>query len=794
MDFSPSGSKSDTLKDTPSSSSEKTRDAGALMTLGDYHAQPVDGTPRPDILSLTPRPIDLLYALRRRWKWALGLGVLCAAVAVAAAWLLIPVNYTATAWLRIATSRPRIIFKTNEDNDLLSHRNAQATLMTSKFVLNAALRKPGVSQLPDIRNERDQVSWMQQHIRVSFPGGSEILQIAMTGEDPGQLVKMVNAVKDAYMEEVVAVERESHLRRKRVLEQSYQRNLEQIKKKNYVYRELADQILASDSEAAKVREIHELETLANLRDRVNQLRGEIGGKKQRITLMQARLDHFRKKGGEEGEEAGEEEKAEDKEKQGEIDKETMIDRLVENTLHQDPWLAQAKSQVTAIEAAVFEERLRAARPDLPSLVRMEEKLKALVEEILRREAEMRPIIRESIGEQLAAGIDLTSGTPQAPTRETIEDIEIDLSVHEKELEVALEAFTAAASEAEKNGAYSAELESKKSELERLKTMTGKMGVELQQWEIELAAAPRVTLLEAASVPRTSDIEKKYKKVSFIGLTAFALAVFGVTAIDFLSRRVNSPSEVAYGLGVRVMGDVPLISGRSGRHRRTLSGSASTPREGMLAESIDNIRTALLHRAASESIRSVMVTSSLEKEGKTTVASQLSASLARSGRRTLLIDGDLRRPTAHRLFELPVGPGLSELLRGEAELEEVLRPTRVAGLWMIPSGKCDAEAVQALAKNAIADEFKQLRAEYDFIVIDSGPVLTDADALLFAQYSDAVILSVLRDVSRVPRVFEACERLRAVDAKLLGAVVNGMSMGRYYRSYYRPYTIRVESST
>jgi Mrp family chromosome partitioning ATPase len=88
----------------------------------------------------------------------------------------------------------------------------------------------------------------------------------------------------------------------------------------------------------------------------------------------------------------------------------------------------------------------------------------------------------------------------------------------------------------------------------------------------------------------------------------------------------------------------------------------------------------------------------------------------------------------------------------------------------------------------------MRAEFDFIVIDSGPILTDADALLFGQYSDAVILSVLRDVSRVPRVFEACERLRAVDMRLLGAVVNGMSMGRYYRSYYRPYTIRVESSS
>jgi succinoglycan biosynthesis transport protein ExoP len=145
--------------------------------------------------------------------------------------------------------------------------------------------------------------------------------------------------------------------------------------------------------------------------------------------------------------------------------------------------------------------------------------------------------------------------------------------------------------------------------------------------------------------------------------------------------------------------------------------------------------------------------------------------------------------------LPLHPGLSELLRGEADLEDVIRPTRVAGLWLAPAGACDLDAVQALARGGFSDAFARLHREFDFIVIDSGPVLTHADALLFGQYADAVILSVLRDFSRVPRVFEACERIRAVDLHLLGAVVNGTSSSRY-RSYYhyRPYAIEVESSS
>jgi capsular exopolysaccharide synthesis family protein len=234
----------------------------------------------------------------------------------------------------------------------------------------------------------------------------------------------------------------------------------------------------------------------------------------------------------------------------------------------------------------------------------------------------------------------------------------------------------------------------------------------------------------------------------------------------------------------------MVSGRSWRLQRGFNGAPLAGYQGMMAESIDNIRTALLHSSHAESIHTVMITSSLEKEGKSTVASQLAASLARSGRRTLLIDGDLRRPTLHQLFELPQDPGLCELLREEVDLEDVVRPTRVAGLWMVSAGRVDQEAVQSLAQEGLREPFVRLREEFDFVLIDAGPVLTDADALLFGQYVDGVILSILRDVSQVPRVFEACERLRSVDLRLLGAVVNGVSWGRY-RSYYRPYTARVD---
>src|SRR5262249_19684136 len=122
---------------------------------------------------------------------------------------------------------------------------------------------------------------------------------------------------------------------------------------------------------------------------------------------------------------------------------------------------------------------------------------------------------------------------------------------------------------------------------------------------------------------------------------------------------------------------------------------------LLTESVNATRTMLLHSARAEGLRVVMVTSAVEGEGKTSLACQLAASLARAKRRTLLIDGDLRNPAAHRLIGLPLEPGLSEVLRGEALPADVIRRTKARGLSLLSGGRCDAEALQALAQDALA---------------------------------------------------------------------------------------------
>ena len=165
-------------------------------------------------------------------------------------------------------------------------------------------------------------------------------------------------------------------------------------------------------------------------------------------------------------------------------------------------------------------------------------------------------------------------------------------------------------------------------------------------------------------------------------------------MEFQNRRLNSSDEITDGLGLRLMGDLPPLT-----RSRGLSFRSTPPAilQGMVAESIDGIRMALIHDAAVEGSRVVMVTSAMDHEGKTTVACNLAASLARSGRRTLLIDGNLRNPCVHQMFDLPLEPGFCEMLRGEADVDGVTVPTSVEGLFVLPAGYCDGMALQALAK-------------------------------------------------------------------------------------------------
>lgn len=254
-----------------------------------------------------------------------------------------------------------------------------------------------------------------------------------------------------------------------------------------------------------------------------------------------------------------------------------------------------------------------------------------------------------------------------------------------------------------------------------------------------------------------------------GLAAAAfVTVGGLVAVGGgRGRRVDSAERVATAVGLRVLGTIPAFpSGQSIQ-------AGGDGWRFVLNESVNSARTMLLHAAKSRNMQVLMVTSAVHGEGKTSLASQLATSMAAAGMRTLLLDADLRNPSLHRLFAAPLAPGCAEVVCQEADASEAVRPTAVPNLWLVPAGECSQRVVAALAQGGpLAALFVRLRDQFDIVVVDSGPVLSTADTLLVGQQVDGVVMSVLQDVSQVPQVRAASDRLAQLNVSLIGAVVSG----------------------
>ena len=322
-----------------------------------------------------------------------------------------------------------------------------------------------------------------------------------------------------------------------------------------------------------------------------------------------------------------------------------------------------------------------------------------------------------------------------------------------------------------------DLEDQKSKAADAEAAANQASQQLEKLAVEKDDPSRVSLWEETIVTRPDEMDRKAKAAGMAGSGAFVAVLLLVALVEFRSRRVQTPQEMIQKLGLTLVGTVPAQPG--GR-----PGSGGAVWQNLLTESIDAARTMLMHGNPSRSIRVVLITSAVGGEAKTSLASHLAVSLARSGRKTLLIDGDLRNPAVHRLFDAAVGPGFSELIRGEVRASDVLRPTPVPNLQVMTAGQCNPTTVSLLAQAGVGDLFSGLKGLFDVIIVDSSPVLPVADSLQLARHVDGVLLSVLQGVSMLPAVHDARQRLKAVGAVILGAVVSGTRPNvAYYGRHY-----------
>jgi capsular exopolysaccharide synthesis family protein len=694
--------------------------------------------PVPPALTDAPTTRALLLALRRRWLLASVCAVLGAAAAGAGTWFgMPPPQPTAQSLLYVEAQPPAVVYQRGESrNDFQSYQRTQVALVKSRLVLNTALRDPEVAALPMVRQPIDPVTWLQKEMLVDFSIAPEILRIALTGHDPEQMQVVVAKITRAYLDEIV--KREEGKRRDRLekLKELHERYQENLRTKRRTLRGLVENVGSGDPQTIAIKQRFAQEQLAMAEKELLQVDSE---------LRKLQTDLAVRKG-----------------REGLPEDWKLAETELDELARKDPQMERLVARKAQLNQDIADAlRVAVKGEDEPRIQRLRNELAEVDKGIAKRREELRPALTAQIQQRYQRNhqANLTAlaerGQALAELRKTLaQDIE-RLSTETRSLNKG-----------------SLDIESYKQDIAQTEETGRKIAAELEALTVEQKAVPRVTELESAFISQPDDFRRRALASLAAMLGGLVLAAWGVAWWEHRSRRIQSSGEVVHGLGIKLLGTVPALP------------PAQPPvMDSLRTDALDATRAMLLHTARTQSLRVVLVTSAVAGEGKTSLASRLASSLARANRRTLLIDCDLRNPSVHRLFQVPAGPGVSEVLTGAALAEEVIQPTAIPGLALIAAGEARTEALQSLAWEKGGLILDPVRELFDFVIVDSSPVLPVADSLLLAQQVDGAVLSLLHDVSQMPKVHAAHAMMTEMGIRVLGAVLNGVD-GPAYGPEYR----------
>ncbi len=698
---------------------------------------------KPPALSQAPDALALLHALRRRWKLAAALSVVTAIVATTATYLGLPkTKYTSRATLHVSTTPKYIIFDPKERlADYRTYQRTQVAMAKSQLVLTDALNDPRIANLPTLREQTGSVEWLARSIKVEFPDASEVLEIALSGEHVDDLELIVNAVVNSYMRLVVDEEqgeRKIRLVKLRELWRRYQGNLQA---KRVEMQRLSDSVGSNDKQVLLMAHQSKIQRRDFAEHEHLRVTFELRKAEAELAVQEARAD---------------------------LEARTILrESDVEERIEASPQIQTLRGKIRKLTNTLDQTARLSRVQDDPSLTTIRSSLDAEKRDLATLRAKMRSSVIATIMESAQKeerGNLATLRAQVSISRAYLESIELDLRRLQEE------------SKSINRG--SMDLSQQQDELQIVSETAKKIGAEVEAMEVELGAPPRIRIVDRAAVPTRKDELRRVKAGLVAGAGSFLVMLGLIAFLEFNTRRIDTIDQVVHGLRLRLVGSLPAVRRQSMRHYPEQQNQSRS----LFIESIDATRMMLLHESRPGGIQSVMITSASQGEGKSSLSSHLAVSLARSGRRTLLVDADFHHPSVHKLFDLPPELGLSEILRGEIDVDQGIQPSYVVGLDLIQAGDYDSRTIQALSQNVAIRLFDELKVRYDFVIVDTAPVLPVADTLLFSQLVDAVVFSILRDVSRAPMVHAAHERLSSLGVKILGAVVSGTPGGNHKYGY------------
>ncbi len=310
-----------------------------------------------------------------------------------------------------------------------------------------------------------------------------------------------------------------------------------------------------------------------------------------------------------------------------------------------------------------------------------------------------------------------------------------------------------------------------------------------QKEVEMARAGAVATASVidpavANPGRKSPVLLKTLIVGvLLGLLGGVGTAFG---LEYMNRTVRSSQEIEDGLGVPVLGTIPLfrsVDRRLGRRGQGALVAEDAPRSAA-AEPYRTLFASIRYPSTEAAVRTVVVTSSLAQEGKTVTTLNLAITMARAGRKVLVVDADTRRPTTHVHLGGTRDHGLVDVLEGQARWQDVVRATQTPGMSLVAAGHPAENPTALLDSDAFRSFLAEVRDAFDYVLFDAPPVLAVADAAAFVRELDAVVLLVRQGRYPLDTARAALEQIERLGGKVQGAVLNAFDLRRAARTRVR----------
>jgi polysaccharide biosynthesis transport protein len=299
----------------------------------------------------------------------------------------------------------------------------------------------------------------------------------------------------------------------------------------------------------------------------------------------------------------------------------------------------------------------------------------------------------------------------------------------------------------------------------------------------------IRIIDKAEVPEFPVKPKKKRNILLAVIVGLTLGIGTAFFLEYLDNTIKLPEDVKEHLEIPYLGPVPAMTSNDiPDHVARDLVTVHSPKSAA-SESYRSIRTGILFSSADAAPQTIVFTSASPGEGKTITTANLGVAMANAGSRVLLLDCDMRRPRIHKIFGVDRKVGLSNILVGTASPKDAIVPSSVENLDILPVGPIPPNPSEIISSKKMGLLLNALKKQYTRVLIDSPPISAVTDAVLLSQMADGLLLVVRAGETPRQVIQHALAQVRSVNANILGAVLNAVSVGRdsyYYYQYYYYY--------